>query len=192
MAINKIIYGNQTLVDLTEDTVTPETLLEGYTAHKADGTQITGTASGGGQISELILYDRGTSNLGEVQKSSMSTYLATFESDGIRFNNYSTASSDFITKTFIDISDWEILRVYGALAGDETNDTYKRWLISDLKSVRAAAGTDKVYFALQRSGNNLNAFLSPSSSPAYYGNGRCFFSGSNFIKIYKIWLERFE
>ena len=44
MGINKVVYGNNTLIDLTEDTVTAETLISGETAHKADGTQITGTA----------------------------------------------------------------------------------------------------------------------------------------------------
>ena len=37
MAINKVVYGSTVLVDLTDDTVTPSTLLEGYTAHGADG-----------------------------------------------------------------------------------------------------------------------------------------------------------
>lgn len=44
MAANKVIYGDTTLIDLTEDTVTEESLFAGYTAHKADGTVITGTA----------------------------------------------------------------------------------------------------------------------------------------------------
>lgn len=44
MATNKVIYSGRTLIDLTEDTVTEETLLRGYTAHKADGTRIVGTA----------------------------------------------------------------------------------------------------------------------------------------------------
>lgn len=43
MAINKVVYGSTVLVDLTDDTVTPSTLLEGYTAHGADGAVITGT-----------------------------------------------------------------------------------------------------------------------------------------------------
>lgn len=42
---NKIIYGGQTLIDLTEDTVTPETLKQGVTAHDASGEIITGTLS---------------------------------------------------------------------------------------------------------------------------------------------------
>lgn len=44
MAINKVIYGEETLVDLTNDTVTPESLEEGYTAHAANGEIIVGTA----------------------------------------------------------------------------------------------------------------------------------------------------
>lgn len=40
---NKIIYGGKTLIDLTGDTVTEDKLLAGYTAHKKDGSTITGT-----------------------------------------------------------------------------------------------------------------------------------------------------
>lgn len=41
-AYNKIIYGEKTLIDLTEDTVTPKKLIKGYTAHAADGNLIEG------------------------------------------------------------------------------------------------------------------------------------------------------
>ena len=44
MATSKVVYSGRTLIDLTGDTVTEESLLRGYTAHKADGTLITGTA----------------------------------------------------------------------------------------------------------------------------------------------------
>ncbi len=40
---NKVVYGGQTLIDLTEDTVTADTLLAGYTAHNAAGEAIVGT-----------------------------------------------------------------------------------------------------------------------------------------------------
>ena len=43
MAISKVIYGGKTLIDLTADTVTAEKVLNGYTAHGADGEKITGT-----------------------------------------------------------------------------------------------------------------------------------------------------
>lgn len=38
MAINKVIYGGNTLIDLTSDTVTADKVLDGYTFHLADGT----------------------------------------------------------------------------------------------------------------------------------------------------------
>lgn len=45
MGVNKVIYGNDTLIDLTGDTVTPETVLEGYTGHGKDGESFTGTCT---------------------------------------------------------------------------------------------------------------------------------------------------
>ncbi len=45
MGVNKVVYGGKTLVDMTDATATPETVLEGYTAYGAKGTQIVGTAS---------------------------------------------------------------------------------------------------------------------------------------------------
>ena len=51
MPVNKVIYGSKVLLDLTADTVTSDNLLKGATAHKADGSVISGklvsgTASG--------------------------------------------------------------------------------------------------------------------------------------------------
>lgn len=43
MAINKVIYGGQTLIDLTGDTITPDQLAKGITAHDKSGAHITGT-----------------------------------------------------------------------------------------------------------------------------------------------------
>ena len=43
MAISKVVFGGTTLIDLTGDTVTPDKLLAGYTAHGRDGEPITGT-----------------------------------------------------------------------------------------------------------------------------------------------------
>ena len=45
MAINKVVYGSQTLIDLTADTVTADQLAEGVTAHDKSGAQIAGTST---------------------------------------------------------------------------------------------------------------------------------------------------
>lgn len=43
MAVNKVTYGGETLIDLTGDTVTADTLAKGVTAHDASGAEIIGT-----------------------------------------------------------------------------------------------------------------------------------------------------
>ncbi len=50
MAINKVEYGGRSLIDLTTDTVTPDTLLEGETAHNKAGEPIVGAAKPGGSV----------------------------------------------------------------------------------------------------------------------------------------------
>lgn len=41
--VNKVVYGNTTLIDLTSDTATEEKVLSGYSFHKADGSTVTGS-----------------------------------------------------------------------------------------------------------------------------------------------------
>lgn len=43
MAISKVVYDGNTIIDLTGDTVTADKLLSGVTAHGKDGAAITGT-----------------------------------------------------------------------------------------------------------------------------------------------------
>lgn len=53
MPVSKVIYDGNTLIDLTNDTVTEESLLKGITAHRADGTIIEGTFEGGSATDEI-------------------------------------------------------------------------------------------------------------------------------------------
>ena len=48
MAVNKVEINGVVKLDLTHDTVTKDTLLQGVTAHDAAGNSIVGTMSGGG------------------------------------------------------------------------------------------------------------------------------------------------
>lgn len=45
MANNKIIYGDQVLIDLTQDTVEPSKLAKGFTAHDKSGEKIVGEST---------------------------------------------------------------------------------------------------------------------------------------------------
>ncbi len=60
MAINKVVFGNQTLIDLTADTITPADLQSGVTAHDASGAAITGTSTKDSDTSDA------TATVGEI------------------------------------------------------------------------------------------------------------------------------
>lgn len=62
MAKNKIIYGGNTLIDLTTDTATDAQILNGYTAHINTGEQVEGTCTydadtsdATAQVAEILL-----------------------------------------------------------------------------------------------------------------------------------------
>ena len=43
MAVNKVIYAGNTLIDLTQDTVNPAALMVGVAAHNSKGERILGS-----------------------------------------------------------------------------------------------------------------------------------------------------
>jgi hypothetical protein len=55
MAVNKVEKGGKVLIDLTGDTVTPEKLAKGATAHDKSGKSIVGTMSANIKTYELTL-----------------------------------------------------------------------------------------------------------------------------------------
>lgn len=56
MGISKVEYNGETLLDISGDTVTEDTLAEGSTAHNSNGEQITGRAVfGGGGDSTFVI-----------------------------------------------------------------------------------------------------------------------------------------
>lgn len=73
MAVNKVEINGETALDLTADTVTPESLLAGVTAHNAAGESIVGVNNGGG--ADLSLGLAGASK-------GQSPIIKTMDSDG--------------------------------------------------------------------------------------------------------------
>lgn len=66
MAINKVIYGGSTLIDLTGDTITASDLLVGKTAHDKSGETIEGACT----------FDSNTSNDTAAQSEILATKTA--------------------------------------------------------------------------------------------------------------------
>lgn len=53
--INKVIYGDQTLIDLTADTISEDKLAQGITAHDKSGAIITGTSTKDSDTSDATI-----------------------------------------------------------------------------------------------------------------------------------------
>ena len=63
--INKVIFGDQTLIDLSSDTVNASVLVQGMTAHNSAGAPITGSLQNKSPVPSFnngrleIYFDRG-------------------------------------------------------------------------------------------------------------------------------------
>lgn len=89
MPINKVQYGNTTLIDLTNSTLqSPNELVNGVTAYDRSGTLLTGNAS------YMPLIDNATGDMvvisnanGEVEESTLSINNVATSSDISTLNN---------------------------------------------------------------------------------------------------------
>ena len=54
MNYNKVIFGDTTIIDLTNDTVTPDSLFAGIIAHDASGSVIEGTLQDRGAVNATL------------------------------------------------------------------------------------------------------------------------------------------
>ena len=98
MAVNKVVYGTTVLVDLTEDTVTPDKLLKGETAHDAAGEPITGTlepGSGGASDNNCEAY----------HITSASAKLNFKTTGTVKVWGYGTATSGYQTHVYAFVGD---------------------------------------------------------------------------------------
>lgn len=115
--INKVVINDTTLLDLTEDTVTAKTLVEGATAHDKSGASITGTVIDTGKGTHIWgkyaygdIYEETTTSLGTTRPDDARSfswknytigsdgYYKMLSSGGSIFVNYSYVKGDDVSK----------------------------------------------------------------------------------------------
>ena len=98
MAVNKVVYGTTVLVDLTEDTVTPDKLLKGATAHDASGEPITGTLEAGSGDS--------SNNCEAYHITSASAKLNFTTTGTVKVWGYGSKRSNYLTTLYAFVGDY--------------------------------------------------------------------------------------
>ena len=74
MGISKVNFGKDTLIDLTNDSVTADTLVKGVTAHDAAGEQVVGTLDVKGTF--YVTVTQGNGNSATADKTPAEVYAA--------------------------------------------------------------------------------------------------------------------
>ena len=78
MAISKVVYGGNTLIDISGDTVNAARLKAGYTAHNSAGNKVTGTLEPG-YNEETLLWQNSDSSKSFAKNNNY--YIAPIECD---------------------------------------------------------------------------------------------------------------
>ncbi len=137
--VNKVVYGGETLIDLTQDTVAADKLLSGYTAHDRSGAVISGsctfdanTGDANAVASELLLnktaYVNGAKVTGTMPNRGGSNVTITSKSGTAISNGYYDGSGkaviDSTSATNLVASNIRngvsILGVTGTLSAEDT------------------------------------------------------------------------
>ena len=137
--VNKVVYGGETLIDLTQDTVSADKLLSGYTAHDRSGAVISGsctydanTGDANAVASELLLNktayvngakvtgtmpNRGGSNVTITSKSGTTISNGYYDGSGKAIIDSTSATNLVASNIRNGVS---ILGVTGTLSAEDT------------------------------------------------------------------------
>ena len=137
--VNKVVYGGETLIDLTQDTVAADKLLSGYTAHDRSGAVISGsctydanTGDANAVASELLLNktayvngakvtgtmpNRGGSNVTITSKSGTTISNGYYDGSGKAIIDSTSATNLVASNIRNGVS---ILGVTGTLSAEDT------------------------------------------------------------------------
>lgn len=120
MGVNVVVYSGRTLIDLSNDTVTPETLPEGVTAHNAAGEAIVGTMK-----------------ITESQATQATLAASGWTASGGRY--YQSAAASFVT------ADSPVVNV-SVYSGGTDPDTYDAMKAAFGQIYRAVQGAGSITF----------------------------------------------
>lgn len=169
MAVNKVIYDGNTLIDLTADTVTAEALAEGETAHDASGKTITGTMT-------AVQYGKAQS-LSDTQKEQARSNIGAISSDDVYIAKIKTPAEEYaaqyqvmvkgVSIGNIDVPKSEVSAEEFSQLSADMNALHQ--VPPDYWETELQEGAEAINTALLNAGSNKAAFL--FYTDAHWNNG---------------------
>lgn len=145
MAVSKIQFDGQTLIDLTSDTVTADKLVSGCTAHKADGTIISGT---------LNVF-RTTMTLGT--HSSTNVALCILPDDVYAHRNDNTFGVMLVNTTPASLTTYDDFYIFACNNPNApTQGSYPVYGMGLRKNSGAAVGADRIFYPPNSTDNSTS------------------------------------
>ena len=117
--VNKVVIGKETKLDLTADTITPDKLAKGITAHDKSGAPITGTSTKDADTSDATAAVAEVLN-GKTFYARGAKMTGTMPNNGEVNGEISTVSGKYtIPMGFHDGAGVTVLGVKGSMSGSE-------------------------------------------------------------------------
>ena len=169
MAVNKVVYNAKVLLDLTNDSVTPETLAQGVTAHDKSGAVITGTMAANTKSYEVTLA-----------KASGWVLLTTIDDEVIEHIN-----DQSLVVTLVNIGGYQYEQFAGStyIASNSPwgySGSYPAYGLSCIVSSETACQTNHIYYAPNNTSTSTT--LGGQGMFRIDGNKYYFRPGSYFVR----------
>lgn len=145
MGVNQVLYGDEVLVDLTGDTVTPTTLAEGVTAHGADGERIVGTMP-----TDVVRY--GEQTLTDAQKTQARSNIGAVGSEHTH-SDYAK-KSDIATTATLALSNSAVSYAKISGFGDWGNGA---WYAKGFSMLITSRAGETIWVSVSSDDSNTNA-----------------------------------
>ena len=156
MPVSKVNFGSQTLIDLTSDTVTEDTLLMGTTAHDAAGNSIVGT------FKEFVKLWENSDITANFAPQTITLDLSTYQFVMVGFK-YSKATADRgTTAVIVRVGDnlLGVASMIGSLAPSVATDMVRRAFDVSASGINFNAGYRKTTTSTSTTAAN-NQYLIP-------------------------------
>lgn len=173
MAVNKVVINDEVVLDLTADTITPDKLAKGITAHDKSGAPITGTSTKDADTSDATaavaevlkgktFYARGTKMTGTMAAIAEAK-LAAWPIGSIYMTVSNTSPESLFGGTWERISERFLLGASGSFLAGSTGGEYAHTLTQSELPNYSLSVTNGSNVIRSKTGSSADAYVQTQS-----------------------------